>query len=136
MGNRFSCWVAATAPSSVGLMGSSIVKARYVYSSRVSAGVFGEAIRMSFELMAFEVHFRLENYEFLLLAFRVETGEVVFSEMFLESVVVDIILLLAAFVSTIAYVASFVLITAVDVQLVVTVEADSTEATFRVAFEA
>jgi len=56
--------------------------------------------------------------------------------MYLERIVVDIVLLLSAPVATVADVTALVLISAVRVQLVVAVEAFSTETTFWVAFEA
>lgn len=86
--------------------------------------------------MAFQVHLRLKNHELLLQTLLVQAEEVVFLEMFLERVVVDIILLLAMSRSSITDMTPLVLVTTMGIQLVVSVEPLSTEPTLRVAFEA
>jgi hypothetical protein len=60
----------------------------------------------------------------------------VFFEVDFEGIVVDKVLLLASAITPIADMAAFVLVSTVCVQLVVSVEALSTEATFRVSLEA
>ena len=59
----------------------------------------------------------------------------IFAEMLLEGIVVDKVLLVTALPSSIADVTTFVLVSAMCVQLIIAIEPHATEATFRVAFE-
>jgi hypothetical protein len=88
---------------------------------------------MGLDLMCFEVHLRVEDHEFLLETLPVRTQEVVFAKVHFERVVVDVVLLLPAALPSVANVAALVLVSTVSVQLVVSVEALPTEATFRVS---
>jgi hypothetical protein len=60
----------------------------------------------------------------------------IFFEMDLERVVVHVVLLLSATIPPVAYVTAFVLVSAVCVQLVVSIEALPTKTALRMAFEA
>ena len=66
---------------------------------------------MTLKLMCLEIHLGLEDDELLLETLAVETEEVVFLEVVFESVVVDVVLLLAAAGATVTNVASFVTVT-------------------------
>lgn len=66
---------------------------------------------MAFKLMCLEVHLGLEDDELLLQTLLVEAQEVIFLEVVFESVVVDVVLLLAAAGATVTNVASFVTVT-------------------------
>lgn len=59
----------------------------------------------------------------------------VFLEVLLKSIVIDIVLVLAIARLSVTDVTSLMLVSAVSIQLVITVEALVTEFTFRVAFE-
>jgi hypothetical protein len=85
--------------------------------------------------MSFEIHLIFENDEFLLQAFLIQTQEVVFLKMILESIVVDVVLMLAIARLSVTYVTSLMLVSAVGIQLIVPVEAFMTELAFWVAFE-
>ena len=66
---------------------------------------------MTLKLMCLEIHLGLEDDELLLETLAVETEEVIFLEVVFESVVVDVVLLLAAAGATVTNVASFVTVT-------------------------
>ena len=57
-------------------------------------------------------------------------------KMLLQRVVVDVILLLAAPIPSIAYVAPFMFVPTMDVQFIIPIESLSTETAFRMSFEA
>jgi len=63
--------------------------------------------------MGLQIHLRLEHDEFLIQALLVQAQEVVFLEMVLERSIIDVVLLLAMSGSSIANVASLMLVTAV-----------------------
>ena len=81
--------------------------------------------------MSLEIHLRIEHNELLLEAFSLWAGEVVF----LKRIVVDIILLLSAAFSAVTDMATLVLVPAMCVKLVVSVEALTTEAALRMTLE-
>lgn len=81
--------------------------------------------------MRFQIHFGFEDYEFLFLAFSIQTQKMIVSKMLFQSSVVDIILVFPALQPSIADVAPFVFISAVRVQFVVTVKSGPTEPTLR-----
>jgi hypothetical protein len=86
--------------------------------------------------MCLEIHLRIKHDKLLLQALPVRTQEVVFSEVDLERIIVDVILLLpTAAVSAIADVATFVLVPAMGVELVIAIETLTTEAALRVSLE-
>lgn len=90
---------------------------------------------MRLELMGFEVHFRIKYNKFLLQALTVRAHEVVFPEVLLERIVVDIVLLLPASFSSVTDVAALMLVATMRVELIVSVEALSAESAFRVSLE-
>ena len=85
--------------------------------------------------MSLEIHFRIEHNELLLEAFSVWAREVVFLKVQLKRIVVDIILLLSAAFSAVTDMATLVLVPAMCVKLVVSVEALTTEAALRMTLE-
>lgn len=85
--------------------------------------------------MCFQVQLGIKHNELLLQAFRINTSVVVFSEMLLERVVVNIILLLSPAVSPVTKVTSFMLVPTMGVELIVSVEALSAETAFRMTLE-
>lgn len=80
--------------------------------------------------MSLKIHLGIEDNKLLLQAFSVWAHEMVFPKMLFERVVVDVILLLSAAISAIANVATLVLVSAMCVQLIVSIEALATETTF------
>ena len=90
---------------------------------------------MNLQLMGFNIHLRVEHNKLLLEALSVRTQEVILAEMHFKRVVVYIVLLLSAPFAAIADVASFMLVSAMRVKLVVAVEACSTESAFWVPLE-
>lgn len=86
--------------------------------------------------MSLEVHFRIEHNELLLQALPIRTHEVILPEMLFQRIVIDIVLLLPAPFSAIADVAALVLVATMRVQLIVSVEALTTESTFRMSLKA
>lgn len=91
---------------------------------------------MTLQLVRFQVHLRLEDNEFPLQTFRIQTEEVVLLEVFLKGIVVDVILLLAIPGPAVTDVTAFMSVTTVDIELIVTIEPLAAEATFRMASEA
>lgn len=59
----------------------------------------------------------------------------VFSEMLFQAVIIDVVLLLPPTISPITEVASLMLVSAVNVELIVAIEPLSTKAAFRMTFE-
>jgi hypothetical protein len=90
---------------------------------------------MCFNLVGLQVHLRFENDKLFLQAFSVKTSEMIFLEVLLESIVVNVVLLLAVGGASVTNVAAFVSITAVSVQLVVAIESLTAEATLGVSLE-
>lgn len=90
---------------------------------------------MTFKLVGFQIHFRLENYKFLLQAFLIGAQEMILSEMLLQRIVVLIVLLLSPFVSSITYMTSFMLVSTMGVKFVITIKSLPAEPTFWVPFE-
>jgi len=91
---------------------------------------------MSLELMSLQIHLGIKDDELLLQTLLVGAHEVILSEVNLESVVVDIVLGLSATIAAITQVASFVAVTTMGEEFIVSVEALTTEATLRMALEA
>lgn len=117
-------------------MRGSDLKPRHVDSPRISQRILGQPIGMHLELVCFEIHFRVEHDKLLFQALAVGAQKVVFAEVHLERVVVDVVLLLAAAaLSPVADVTPLVLVSAVGVELVVSVEALSAETTLGMSLE-
>jgi len=91
---------------------------------------------MGLDLVCFQVHLRVEHDKLFLHALPVRTQEVVLAEVDLERVVVDIVLLLPVVVAAVADVAALVLVSAVCVEFIVSVEAHLAEAALGMSFEA
>jgi hypothetical protein len=90
---------------------------------------------MAFQLMSFHVHLRLENNKLLLQTLLVQAQEMIFLEVILERIIVNIILLLASGGLSITNMTSFVAITTVSVQFIVAIEPLTAETTLGVTFE-
>jgi len=90
---------------------------------------------MCFKLMSFEINLGIENDKLLLETFRIWTHKMVFAEVNLQSVVIDVVLWAESTISPVANMASFVLVTTMREQLVISIEPHSTEATFRMSLE-
>lgn len=90
---------------------------------------------MTFQLMTLQVHLRLKHNELLLQAFPVQAKEVAFLEVVFEGVIVEVVLLLAMSRSSVADVASFMSVTTMRIQLVISVEPFTTETAFWVPSE-
>lgn len=90
---------------------------------------------MNLNLVRFEVHLRIEYHKLLIETFSVRTKEMILAKMNLQGVIVDVVLLLPATFSAIANVTALVFVSAVCIQLIVSVEALTAEAAFRVALE-
>lgn len=87
--------------------------------------------------MCLEIHFRIKDDKLLLQTLSVRTEKVVFSEVHLEGIVVDVVLLFStASFAPIADMAAFVLVPAMRVEFVVSVEALPAETAFGVPLEA
>ncbi len=91
---------------------------------------------MNFKPMRLQIHFRFENYKLLVETFLLRTEVMIGFEVRLQRVVVDIILWLPALGSPVTDVTTLVLVPAVCVQLVITVEPLATEATLGMTSEA
>jgi hypothetical protein len=127
---------AAATTAAVGLrLWSSVIEAGDVDATSFFARVFGKPVWVGFELVGFEIYLRVEDDKLLVETVPLGAEEVVLSEVKLEGVVVNEVLLLAALISAIADVASLVLVATVRVELVVTVESLSTKPTLGVALE-
>ena len=90
---------------------------------------------MCFQLMSFKIHLTLENDEFLFQAFFVETQKVGFLEVLFESIVVNVVLVLAVPRLSVTNVTSLMLVSAMGIQFIVAVETFMTKFTFRMTFE-
>jgi hypothetical protein len=100
-----------------------------------AARVFCESVGVGLQVVSFEVHFRVENDEFLLQAFFVETQEVIFPEVALQRVVVQVVVR-PAWRSSVAYMTPLVLLAAMDEQFIVAIEGLLAETTLGVSLEA
>jgi hypothetical protein len=116
-------------------MRCTILESGHVNAASVSKCVLGKTIRVYLDLMSLQIHLRVENHEFLFQAFSIGAKEVVFAEVYLESIVVNKVLLLSPFISPVTYVTSLMLVSAMGIQLIVAIEALSTKATFWVSLE-
>lgn len=83
--------------------------------------------------MALQIHLRLEYNKLLIQALLVQAEMVVFLEVVLERGIIDVVLLLAVSGLSIADVASLMLVTAMCIQFVISVESLATETAFRMA---
>jgi hypothetical protein len=91
---------------------------------------------MDRQLMGFEIHLRFKNVGLAFNALPLETHKMGFGEMLLEFGVVAVVLRVATTISPIANMASLVLLSTMGIQFVISIEALSAEAAFRVTFEA
>lgn len=85
--------------------------------------------------MGLQIHLRLKHDELLFQALLVQAKEVVFLEVILQRIVVDVVLLLAMSGSSIADVASLMPVTAVSIQFVISVKSLATETALWVTSE-
>jgi len=90
---------------------------------------------MYLQLVSLVIDFGFEDNEFLFEAVAIGAEEVVISEVLLERAVVYVILLLPTSVSPVTNVTSFMFVSAMRVQLVVTVEPLSAKSTLRMTPE-
>jgi hypothetical protein len=88
---------------------------------------------MLLQLVRFQVHLRRKNNKLLVQARFLHAQKVILPIVQFQAIIVYIVLRLPS--SSIADKASFVFLSAVDVQLVIAIEPLSTEATFRMTFE-
>lgn len=65
---------------------------------------------MDFQLVCLQIHLRVEHNKLLFHTFPVRAQEVILSKMNLERIVIDIVLLLSASITTIADVTTFVFV--------------------------
>lgn len=86
--------------------------------------------------MGFQVHFGFEHVGFVGLTFGIKADKMHFLEMLLQHLVVKVILYLAGRVSSVADVTSFMFLSTVLVELVVTVEPFAAESTSWMASKA
>lgn len=107
-----------------------------VDSASITARILREAIGVDFKQVGFEIDFILENNELFLVTLFVGAHEVFFREVDGECIVVDVVLLCRLRATSIADMATLVLVATVCVQLVRRVEALSTEPALGVALEA
>jgi hypothetical protein len=91
---------------------------------------------MGRKLMCLEIHFRLEDVGLVGLAFGVQADKVLIGEVLLQLLVVQIVLRISASISPVANVAPFMLLSAVGVEFVISVESLFAETALRVTFEA
>jgi hypothetical protein len=117
------------------LVGSTVIEARDVNSAGITTSVLGQAVGVSFKLMSLQVHFRIEDDKLLLQALLIRADEMVLSEMHLDSIVIDIVLRVSATITAITQVTTLVAVTAMREQLIIAVEALTTEATLGMALE-
>jgi len=90
---------------------------------------------MLLQLVGLEIHFRVEDDELFLLAFLVQAREVIFAEMLLKRIIVDIVLRVVAASPSVTQMAPLVTFSAMSKQLVISIESLSTKAAFRVALK-
>ena len=86
--------------------------------------------------MCFEIHFGLKHYKFLGQTVLVQAQVMISLEMLFQRLVVQVILGMSSVVSPVADVALFVFLSAMNVELVVTIEAFLAKATLWVSLEA
>lgn len=90
---------------------------------------------MAFQLMAFQIHLRLEDDKLGIQTLLVKAEEVVLLKVVLKRIVVDVILLLPVGRPSIADVAALVPVAAVSVELIIPIEPLPTEPALRMASE-
>jgi hypothetical protein len=127
--------VVVVALGTILLVRSTVIETRDVNSAGITTSVFGQAVRVSFELMSLQVHFRIEDDKLLLQALLIRADKVVLSEVHLEGVVIDVVLRVSATIAAITQVAAFVAVTAMREQFIVAVEALTTETTLGMTLE-
>jgi lysylphosphatidylglycerol synthetase-like protein (DUF2156 family) len=127
--------IVVVALGTVLLVRSTVIEARDVDSAGITTSILGQAVGMSFELMSLQIHFRVEDDKLLLQALLIRADEMVFSEMHLEGVVIDIVLRVSATIAAITQVAAFVAVTAMREQFIIAVEALTTETTLGMTLE-
>lgn len=91
---------------------------------------------MSLQLMSLEIDLGFEDDKLFLQALPIGAEEVVLFEMLLQRVVVHIVLLLPAGISSVTDMTSFMLVSAMGVKLIVTVESLPAKSTLRMTPEA
>lgn len=89
---------------------------------------------MLLELMRFQIHLSRKDDKLLLLALAIQAHKMVLAEVLLQRLVVDIVMWVSAVLS-IAKEAPLVLLSAMDVQLIITIEALSAETTQRMSLK-
>jgi len=78
---------------------------------------------------------RFENHELLLQTLWIKAQEVIFLKMVFKSIIIDIILLLPVGRATITDVTSLVLISAMSIKLVISIESLTAKTTLRMSLE-
>ena len=91
---------------------------------------------MHFELMRLQVHFRLKGTGLVIQTFLFRTQEMILPEMIFQGAIVYVVLLMPRGIPSIADEAFLVLISAMLIQLIISIKTDPAEATFRMTFEA
>ena len=86
--------------------------------------------------MRFQVHFRIEDDEFLLLTFRIEAREVLLVKMLLQCFVVHEVLRIQTPCPSVAQMTALMPISTMGVEFVVAIKSPLAEATFGMAFKA
>ena len=117
-------------------MWGSEIERGHVNPSSIPQRILGQSIGMRLQLMCLHVQFRLEDHELLVQTLLIGAEEVVFAEMLLKRIVVNEILLIAALPTSITNMASFVLVSAMSIELVIAIKSRPTETTFRMTLEA
>jgi hypothetical protein len=85
--------------------------------------------------MSFQIHLRLEDIGLVGLTLCIKTYKMCFFEMLLQHLVIQVVLHLAARISPVADVASFVFLSAMLIELIVTIESLAAKATFWMTLE-
>jgi hypothetical protein len=90
---------------------------------------------MSFDLMRFEIYLGLKNHKLLLQAFLVWTEEMILPVVYLQIIVVAVVDRLPSLVTSITNMTSLVHLSAMVVQLIISVETKPTESALRMSLE-
>jgi hypothetical protein len=86
-------------------------------------------------LMSFEIHFRVKYNKLLLKALVVQARKMVLTEVFLQLFIIEVVLWILAASSAIAKMTALMLVSAVNVQLIITIKSLPAESALRMALE-
>lgn len=132
-----SCTAATSTASTLRLLVLwSVIEVAQVNSPRIPSDILRHSIWMTLKLVGLQIHLRVEHHKLLLLTFLIEAWEVVSGEVLLKSFVIHKVGWSLTSGATIAKMTALVPFSAMDEELIISVEALTTKAALRMTLEA